>query len=123
MKYLFIYACVFLQENNEIFSLGHGERILQKIKSYLPHHMYANCLSNIAKNTSKSLGNIHILRNHFYEEAVSKVPRMSKNAQKYSKMPKKIKNVLKCPKMFRKAQQMSNNCSKDDQKVNKNVLK
>ena len=46
------------QENNEIFSLEHGERILQKTKSYLLHPMYANCLSNIAKNTSKSLENI-----------------------------------------------------------------
>ena len=46
------------QENNEIFSLEHGERILQRTKSYLLHPMYANCLSNIAKNTSKSLENI-----------------------------------------------------------------
>ena len=88
----------FFQENNEIFSLGHGERILQKIKSYLPHHMYANCLSNIAKNTSKSLGNIHILRNHFYDmrkmsQKCPECPEMLKNIQKCQKNPKMSKNV------------------------------
>ena len=58
MNTIWLYKHIFLQENREIFSLGHGERILQKTKSYLLHPMYANCLSNIAKNTSKSLENI-----------------------------------------------------------------
>ena len=54
---LYTYSDTF-QENNEIFSQGHGEKTLLKINMYLRLHMFANYQSNIAKNTSESCENI-----------------------------------------------------------------